>query len=98
MFEEQAQRTVKLRMIVSELVRANNLQATQEQIRAVIDDFAKSFEQPAEVVAWYFADPQRLDEPAGVATEDNVVNWVLERAKVTDKKTSFDELMGKGKA
>lgn len=98
MFEEQAQRTVKLRMIVSELVRANNLQATQEQVRAVIDDFAKSFEQPAEVVAWYFADPQRLDEPAGVATEDNVVNWVLERAKVTDKKTSFDELMGKGKA
>lgn len=98
MFEDQARRSVKLRMIVSELVRVNELQAKPEQIRAVIDEFAKSFEQPDEVVAWYFADPQRLDEPAGVATEDNVVNWVLERAKVADKKTGFDELMTKGNA
>lgn len=97
-FEDQAKRSVKLRMIVSELIRNNDLQAKPEQIRAAVDDFAKSFEQPDEVVAWYYADPQRLDEPAAVATEDNVVNWVLERAKVTDKKTSFDDLMGKGQA
>jgi trigger factor len=97
-FEDQAKRSVKLRMIVSELIRNNDLQAKAEQIRAAIDDFAKSFEQPDEVVTWYYADPQRLDEPAAVATEDNVVNWVLERAKVTDKKTSFDDLMGKGQA
>jgi trigger factor len=50
------------------------------------------------VVAWYYADPQRLNEPAALATEENVVNWVLERAKVTDKKTSFDELMAKEQA
>lgn len=98
MFEEQAKRSVKMRMIVSELVRANELQPKQEQIRAVVEDFAKSFEQPDEVVRWYFADPQRLDEPAAVAVEQNVVAWVLERAKVTDKKTSFDDLMGKGQA
>lgn len=98
MFTDQAQRSVKLRMIVSELIRANDLQPKPEQTRAVVDDFAKSFEQPDEVVAWYYADPQRLDEPAGVAVENNVVAWVLERAKVTDKKTSFDELMGKGNA
>ena len=96
MFEDQAKRIVKLRMIVSDLVRVNSLQANPEQIRTVIDNFAKSFEQPDEVVAWYFADEQRLDEPAGVATEDNVVNWVLQYATVTDKQTSFDDLMGKG--
>jgi trigger factor len=98
MFDEQAKRSVKLRMIVSELVRANELQPKPEQIRAVVEEFAKSFEQPDEVVSWYFADPQRLDEPAAVAVEQNVVAWVLERAKVADKKTSFDDLMGKGQA
>lgn len=98
MFEEQATRNVKLRLIMVELVRANELQAKPEQIRAAIDDYAKSFEHPEEVVNWYYADPQRLNEPAAMVTEENVVNWVLERAKVTDKKTSFDELMSKEQA
>jgi trigger factor len=99
MFEEQAKKSVKLRMILVEIIRTNNLQATPEQIRAQIDIFAQSFEDASEVVAWYYADPQRLDEPAAVATETNAVNWVLERAKVSNKKTSFDDLMGsKGNA
>lgn len=93
MFEEQAARNAKLRLIMVELVRGNELQAKPEQIRAAIDEYAKSFEQPDEVVAWYYADPQRLNEPAAISTEENVVNWVLERAKVKDKKTTFDELM-----
>ena len=94
MFEEQAKRSVHLRLILTELVNKNELHATPEQIRAMVDEFAKSFEQPEDVVRWYYADPQRLDEPMGLATEENVVNWVLERAKVTDKAVSFDELMG----
>ncbi|MFM9912467.1 MAG: trigger factor [Methylophilaceae bacterium] len=99
MFEEQAKKSVKLRMILVEIIRTNNLQATPEQIRAQIDIFAQSFEDAGEVVAWYYADPQRLDEPAAVATETNAVNWVVERAKVSNKKTSFDDLMGnQGKA
>lgn len=94
MFEEQAKRSVHLRLILAELVNKNELHATPEQIRAMVDEFAKSFEQPEDVVRWYYADPQRLDEPMGLATEENVVNWVLERAQVTDKAVSFDELMG----
>ena len=94
MFEEQAKRNVHLRLILAELVNKNELHATPEQIRAMVDEFAKSFEQPEEVVRWYYSDPQRLDEPMGLATEANVVNWVLERSKVTDKAVSFDELMG----
>jgi trigger factor len=94
MFEEQAKRNVHLRLILAELVNKNELHATPEQIRAMVDEFAKSFEQPEEVVRWYYSDPQRLDEPMGLATEENVVNWVLERSKVTEKAVSFDELMG----
>jgi trigger factor len=98
MFEEGAKRNVKLRMVMTEIVRTHSLQATPDQVRAQIDEFAQNFEKPEEVVVWYFADPKRLDEPSAVATEENVVNWVLNQAKVSDKKTSFDDLMGKGKA
>lgn len=98
MFDVQARHNVKLRLILVDLVRANELQAKPEQIREMVDGYAKSFEQPDEVVAWYYADPQRLNEPAAAATEDNVVAWVQERAKVTDKKTSFDDLMAQKSA
>jgi trigger factor len=93
MFEEQAKRSTALRLILSELVNSNNLQASAEQVRAMVDIFAQSFEKPSELVSWYYADVKRLDEPAALATEENVVNWVLDKAKVTAKKIKFDELM-----
>ena len=93
MFEEQAKRSTALRLILSELVNANNLQASAEQVRAMVDTFAQSFEKPSELVSWYYGDVKRLDEPAALATEENVVNWVLDKAKVTAKKIKFDELM-----
>ena len=82
-----------MRLILSEIVNANKLQASAEQVRAMVDAFANSYEKPEELVRWYYADVQRLDEPAALATEENVVNWVLEKAKVTAKKIKFDELM-----
>ncbi len=94
MFEEQAARATRLRLILSEVVIKNELQANPEQIRAMVDQFGQSFERPEEVVRWYYADPKRLDEPAALATEENVVNWVLGVAKVSNKKVKFDELMG----
>lgn len=93
MFEEQAKRSTALRLILSEIVNTNNLQASADQVRAMVDTFAQSFEKPAELVSWYYADVKRLDEPAALATEENVVNWVLDKAKVTTKKIKFDELM-----
>ena len=93
MFTEQATRSTALRLILSEIVNSNNLQANADQIRAVVDTFANSYEKPEELVQWYYADVKRLDEPAALATEENVVNWVLEKAKVTAKKIKFDELM-----
>jgi trigger factor len=93
MFAEQAKRSTALRLILSEVVNANSLQANADQVRAVVDTFANSYEKPDELVSWYYADVKRLDEPAALATEENVVNWVLEKAKVTAKKIKFDELM-----
>ncbi len=93
MFEEQAKRSTTLRLILSEVVNANNLQANADQVRAMVDSFANSYEKPEELVNWYYSDVKRLDEPAALATEENVVTWVLEKAKVTAKKIKFDELM-----
>lgn len=95
-FDAQAQRNAKLRMVLTELVNANNLQANADQVRAMVDSFAQSFEKPDELVKWYYADVKRLDEPAALATEENVVAWVLDKAKVSSKKIKFDELMMAG--
>jgi len=94
MFEEQATRATKLRLILSEVVIKNELQANPDQVRAMVDQFGQSFERPEEVVRWYYADPKRLDEPAALATEENVIDWVLGQVKVSNKKVKFDELMG----
>ena len=94
MFEDQAKRSTKLRLILGELINTNGLHASADQIRAMVDVFAQSFERPTDVVTWYYADPKRLDEPSALATEENAVAWVLSKAKVTDKKVKFDDLMG----
>lgn len=93
-FTEQAARRVRLGLIVAELVRAKDLLVKPEHVRAVVDDFAATFEDPQEVVRWYYSQPDRLAEAEGLAMENNVVEWVLANARVTDKAIAFDELMG----
>lgn len=93
-FADQAKRRVTLGLILAELVKTEKLQATPEQVRAMVEETAQSYEQPEEVVRWYYAQPQRLQEVEGVAIENNVVTWVVSKAKVTDKVAIFDELMG----
>lgn len=93
-FGEQATRRVKLGLIMSELVKTKELHAKPEQIRAIIEDFAASYEDPSEVVSWYYSQPQRLAQAEALVIEDNVVEWVVGNAKTTDVTTSFDELMG----
>ncbi|ACD16313.1 trigger factor [Paraburkholderia phytofirmans] len=92
MFKEQAERRVKLGLVLAELVKANELQAKPEQIRAEVDEFAKSYEDPKEVVRWYYSNQQRLAEMEAYVVEANVVDFVLSKAKVTDKEVSFEEL------
>ncbi|MET0335152.1 MAG: trigger factor [Rhizobacter sp.] len=92
-FKEQAERRVRLGLAVAELVRTNNLQAKPEQLQAHIEEMAQSYEKPAEVVGWYMSDRQRMAEVEGVVVENNVADFVLSKAQVTDKTVPFDELM-----
>ena len=93
-FADQARRRVVLGLILAELVKSEKLQPTPEQVRAMVEESAQSYEHPDEVVRWYYAQPQRLGEVEGLAIENNVVEWVLGKTKVTDKAAVFDELMG----
>ena len=93
-FADQAKRRVALGLILAEVVKTEKLQASPEQVRAMVEETAQSYEHPEEVLRWYYAQPQRLQEVEGVAIENNVVEWVLGKAKVTDKAAVFDELMG----
>jgi trigger factor len=93
-FEQTAKRRVALGLIIGELARSENLQPKPAEVRAVVEAEAATYESPAEVVKWFYMQPQRLSEMEGVALEANVVKWVLSKAKVVDKPTAFDELMG----
>jgi trigger factor len=93
-FQPQAERRVRLGLVVGELVRANNLQARPDQLQAHLEEMAQSYEKPAEVVRWYLGDRQRMAEVEALVVENNVANHVLERARVVDKTVPFDELMG----
>jgi trigger factor len=92
-FQAQAEKRVRLGLVVGELVRANNLQARPDQLQAHIEEMAQSYEKPAEVVRWYLGDRQRMAEVEAVVIENNVADFVLGKAKVTDKVLPFDELM-----
>ncbi|MEM8514998.1 trigger factor [Massilia sp. MP_M2] len=94
MFKDKAERRVRLGLILSQLVADNNLQATQDQVKAQIEDFSQSYEDPKEVLKYYFSDRRRLGEVEALVLEENVVNYVLGKAKVSNKTVAFDELMG----
>ncbi len=94
LFRAQAEKRVRLGLVVAELVRANNLQARPEQIKAHVDELSASYEKPEEVVRWYMGDRRRMAEVEAVVIENNVTDFVLARAKVSDKTLAFDELMG----
>jgi trigger factor len=93
LFQGQAERRVRLGLVVAELVRANNLQAKPEQLQAHIEEMSQSYEKPAEVMRWYLSDRSRMAEVEALVIEKNVTEFVLSRAKVTPKAMAFDELM-----
>ena len=92
-FIDQAKRRIALGLILSEVVKTNELHAKPEQVRAYVDEMAQSYERAEDVVRWYYADPQRLADIEGLVIEDNVVTWALGQAKVIDQPADFDELM-----
>ena len=93
-FEPAAAERVAMGLIVGELVRSNNLQASPQQVRALLDEQAQSYEKPEQVVAWYYQDQRRLSEFEAIALEQNVVDHVLKVAKTSDKAQPFADLIG----
>lgn len=94
MFAERATKRVKLGLILAELVKKHELSAKPEQVTALIEEYALSFERPEEVRSWYRADPSRMREVENLVLEDNVVAWVMAGAKVTDQAVALNDLMG----
>lgn len=93
-FVEQAERRVRLGLIMAELVKEKKLFARPEQLRALIEEMAESYEDPSELVRWYYAQPERMAQAEAVVIEDNVVEWVITQVQTTDSEVAFDELMG----
>jgi trigger factor len=94
MFRPQAERRVRLGLVVAELVRASELHAKPEQIKTHVEELAASYEKPEDVVRWYYSDNRRLAEVEAIVIENNVTDFVLGKAKVNDKSISFEDLMG----
>lgn len=92
-FRPQAERRVRLGLVVAELTRSNDLFPKPEQVKAHVEELASSYEKPQDVVRWYFSDEKRMAEVESVVIENNVTNFVLGKAKIVEKSVSFDELM-----
>ena len=95
MFTGQAERRVRLGLILAEVIQKQNLTAQPEQIRSLIEEQAQSYEAPDEVFQWYYQSPERMQEIESMALEENVVAWAVGQAQVEDVQTSFEELMGR---
>lgn len=98
LFAEQATKRVRLGLLVGAIVRAENLQATEDQVRAMLSEMAESYEKPEEFIRWTLSNPERRAEAEAVVIEDNVVNWAAQGAKTTTKSVTVDELMKEGNA
>ena len=97
-FRPEAERRVRLGLVVAELVKANDLVAKPDQIKAQVEEMAASYEKPEEVVRYYYADPKRLADVEAMVIENNVTEHVIGKAKVTEKQLAFDDLMGNPEA
>jgi trigger factor len=96
LFKDQAERRVTLGLLLSELIKANSIKADEERVKAKVDEIAATYEHPEEVVNWYYGDKKRLSEIETLVLEDTVVEWIFDQADVSESKSSFDDLMGRG--
>jgi len=92
-FEEQAKRRVALGLILGEIIQKNNIKIDANKVRSAIEDMARSYERPEDVVKWYYADESRLDDVRQMVLEDQTVEWLVAQAKVSDEPMKFDDVM-----
>jgi trigger factor len=94
-FEGEAKRRVSLGLILGEIIKNNAIELDSSKVRSTIEDMAKSYERPEDVVAWYYSDATRLNEVQQMVLEDQVVEWLVAQAKVTDETVNFTDVMDK---
>jgi trigger factor len=94
LFQAQAERRVRLGLIVADLVKTQSLAAQPEQIKSHVEDLARSYENPTEVVRWYYSERKRLGEVEALVLEENVVNYVIGQVRTKVTPVAFDDLMG----
>ena len=96
MFEKQARRHVTVGLLVAEIVKEHRIEPDPERVRARIETIASTSQEPEKVVEWYYSGRDRLSEIESLVVEDQVVDWILERARVTEEPASFDRIMNPG--
>ena len=91
LFEDQAKRRVTLGLIVAEIVKQNEIKPDEDRVRAMVEELASAYQEPQQVINWYMQNEQQLAEIQSVVLEEQVVDTVLQKAKVTEKKVSYEE-------
>jgi len=94
-FEDQAKRRVALGLILGEIIQKNTIQLDANKVRSTIEDMAKSYERPEDVIAWYYSDETRLNDVQQMVLEDQVVEWLVAKAKVSEETVAFGDVMDK---
>ncbi|WP_111656485.1 trigger factor [Isoalcanivorax indicus] len=95
LFREQAERSVRLGLIVRQILEKHELKADADKVRAQVEEIASQYEQPEEVVSWVYSNPQQLQQIEGAVLEEQVVELVLGQAKVSEKAMSYEEAVAR---
>ena len=93
MFKDQAARRVSLGLIMAEIVKVNDIKVDDAKVRAKVEEIAEPYEQPEQVISWYYADKQRLAEVESLVFEEQIIDWLLTKVKVNENTKKFKELM-----
>jgi len=95
LFEEQAKRRVALGLILGEIIHKNEIKVDDNKVRSTIEDMAKSYERPKDVIDWYYSDESRLNDVRQMVLENQTIDWLVAQAKVTDQAIDFNNAMSK---
>lgn len=96
LFQEQAQRRVKLGLVLNELAARESLKVDPVRVRSMVEELASTYEDSEEVVAWYYSDRQQLQQIESVVLEDQLVDALLAKAQVTEKPSNYQDVMASG--
>ena len=92
-FEVEAKRRVALGLIIGEVIHQNDLQVDEDKVRDHVEDMAKSYEKPEQVIEWYYKDENRLKDVRQMTMEEQVTEWLLEKATITTENVDFNTVM-----